>query len=458
MMTKKLFEDFTEVSEKEWKQKIQVDLKGAAYESLIFHTDEGIDVKPFYHQENFTKNHAPANPTNWYITEQFVINSKTTSQQLLESLKKGAEALWLIIPSSEINLSNLLTEIDLEKTPIFLDFQFLSPETPLQLREFLKDKKHQVSVSIDIVGHLSATGNWFSNQQEDFKILDNFILLNNIVSTTISIDTSIYQNAGANIVQQLAYALSHVNEYLNYLNKKSPEQLKDFKPTFKVATGSNYFFEIAKLKALRQIYASLAKVYQISEEINILAYPTKRNKTIYDYNVNMLRTTTESMSAILGGANWVCNVAYDEIYHHDNDFGRRIARNQLLVLKKESYFDKVANASEGSYYIEEITTQLAEKALDIFKDIEKAGGWITSLIEGTIQRKIKEQANKEEAQFNKVEKILVGTNKYQNMEDKMKGDLEKDPFLLKESRKTLIIPIIQKRLAEKNEQERLKKE
>jgi len=458
MMTKKLFEDFTEVSEKEWKQKIQVDLKGAPYESLIFHTEEGIDVKPFYHQESFTKSYAPANPANWDITEQFVVNKETTSQQLLESLQKGAEALWLVISSSDIDFYNLFTEIDLEKTPIFLDFQFLSKETPLQLSEFLKGKKHQISVGIDMVGHLSATGNWFTNQQEDFKILDKFIQLNNSISTTISVDTSIYQNAGANMVQQLAYALAHVNEYLNYINKNSPEQLKNFQPTFKVATGSNYFFEIAKLKALRQLYASLAKVYQISEEINILAFPTKRNKTIYDYNVNMLRTTTESMSAILGGADWVCNVAYDEIYHKDNDFGRRIARNQLLVLKNESYFDKVANASEGSYYIEEITAQLAEKALDIFKDIEKAGGWITSLIEGTIQRKIKESADKEEAQFNKAEKILVGTNKYQNMEDKMKGDLERDPFLQKESRKTLIIPIIQKRLAEKSEQERLKKE
>jgi len=457
-MTKKLFEDFKEVSAKEWKQKIQVDLKGADYESLLFHSNEGIDVKPFYHQDNFEPSHAPTSLEPWKITERFIISENTTAASLLESLEKGAEALWLVIPSAEINFSNLLTEIDIENTPIFLDFQFLSKETPQQLKEIVQGKKHQISVSVDIVGHLSATGNWFSNQQEDHQILAEFIQLNKEIPTQLSVDTSIYQNAGANIVQQLAYAMAHVNEYLNHLNEHFPQQLKEFQPTFKVATGSNYFFEIAKLKALRQLYASLASAYEAPETIQILAFPTRRNKTIYDYNVNMLRTTTESMSAILGGANWVCNLPYDEIYHHDNDFGRRIARNQLLILKEESYFDKVANASDGSYYVEEITSQLAEKALEIFKSIEKAGGWITSLKEGTIQRKIKESANKELAQFNDAEKTLVGTNKYQNPEDKMKADLEKSPFLQKNERKTLLKPIIQKRLAEKSEQQRLETE
>ena len=118
----------------------------------------------------------------------------------------------------------------------------------------------------------------------------------------------------------------------------------------------------------------------------------------------------------------------------------------------------MANASDGSYYVEEITSQLAEKALEIFKSIEKAGGWITALKEGTIQRKIKESADKELAQFNDAEKTLVGTNKYQNPEDKMKADLEKSPFLQKNERKTLLKPIIQKRLAEKSEQQRLETE
>ena len=130
------------------------------------------------------------------------------------------------------------------------------------------------------------------------------------------------------------------------------------------------------------------KEYHTGIDIKLIAVPTKRNKTLYDYNVNMLRTTTECMSAILGGADMVSNLPYDNLYHKENEFGDRIARNQLLILKKESYFDAVDNPAEGAYYIENITLQLAEKALDIFKKIEKADGFITSLIEGTIQKKI----------------------------------------------------------------------
>ncbi len=122
----------------------------------------------------------------------------------------------------------------------------------------------------------------------------------------------------------------------------------------------------------------------------------------------MLRTTTECMSAILGGADAVSNLAYDALYHKDNEFGDRFSRNQLLVLKHESYFDKVANPADGSYYIENLTQQLSEKALALFKDIEVNGGFITQLIEGTIQRKIQESASKEQELFDSGKEILLG--------------------------------------------------
>ena len=149
---------------------------------------------------------------------------------------------------------------------------------------------------------------------------------------------------------------------------------------------------------------------------------------------------------------------YDAIYHKDNEFGERISRNQLLILKNESYFDKVNNPSDGAYYIENLTNQLAEKALIVFKDIEANGGFLYQLKEGIIQRKIKESATKEQEQFNNGEAVLLGTNKHQNPKDKMKDDLELYPFVKTNQRKTLIEPIIEKRLAETLEQERLKTE
>jgi methylmalonyl-CoA mutase len=254
------------------------------------------------------------------------------------------------------------------------------------------------------------------------------------------------------MVQQVAYTIAHINEYFNRIPSINQPI------TIEVSVGTNYFFEIAKLRALRLVFNSLAKEYNHHFDCHIVATPTKRNKTLYDYNVNMLRTTTECMSAILGGANAVANLPYDALYHKDNEFGERISRNQLLVLKHESYFDKVNNPADGAYYIESITQQLAEKALDLFKDIERNSGFITQLIEGTIQRKISESAAKQQELFDSGKEVLLGTNKYPNKNDRMKDELELYPFVKQNPRKTLITPIIEKRLAEKLEQERLSQE
>jgi len=454
-MAKHLMKDFETVTAKEWRQKIQVDLKGADYESLITHTPEGIDIKPFYHQEDLQNKPSIASPQDWDIVEKLIVNNvDETIKNTKHSLSKGSEALWLVIENESVNLVEIFKQINFSDTPIFVEFKFLDPKYVITFAEFLKDQKHQVLIGVDPIGELAATGNWFHSLKNDQEAVAYILKHTSYLPVHISIDTGTYQNAGANMVQQLAYALTHANEYLN----QHAEVLKTQKLIFKVAVGSNYFFEIAKLKALRQLYASLAAEYQLPEEIKIMAYPSDRNKTIYDYNVNLLRTTTECMSAILGGSDFVCNFAYDKIFHKENEFGSRIARNQLLILKNESHFDKVSNPTDGTYYIEDLTQQLAEKALVLFKSIEKGGGFLVQLKEGIIQRKIKEAAQKEQEDFYSGETILVGTNKYENPEDKMKNDLEHSPFLEKKERKTLLPPIIKRRLAENLEQERLKKE
>jgi methylmalonyl-CoA mutase len=268
----------------------------------------------------------------------------------------------------------------------------------------------------------------------------------------ISINGTLYQNTGATIVQQIAYIMAHTNEYFNRVeNIKTPIVLQ-------VAVGTNYFFEIAKLRAIRVLFHLIAKEYNHKLDCHLLVTPTKRNKTIYDYNVNMLRTTTECMSAILGGADSIANLPYDALYHKDNEFGDRIARNQLLILKNESYFDKVNNPADGSYYIENLTNQLAEKALALFKTIEENGGFLKQLNDGTIKRKIQESADAEQKLFDSGKEILLGTNKYPNKNDRMKHDLELFPFVKVKPRKTLISPLIEKRLAEKTEQDRLETE
>ena len=451
-MSKNLFDDFSPVSAKLWKQKIQFELNGADYnETVIWNSPEDIKVKPFYDKEDFTKSHSVSTKASEFKICQniFVFDIAKSIEKALDSISRGAESIRFTIPEENIAIEKLLEKLPLDKIVVYFYFQFLSIDFVKKIDAIAKEKKATIYCLLDPIGQLAKDGNWYQTKEKN-----NFDTLNILSRETkslslISINSGLYQNAGANMVQQIAYSLAHTNEYFNRI----PTINKPI--VFQISVGTNYFFEIAKLRAFRILFKKIAQEYQHNLDCHIIVTPTKRNKTIYDYNVNMLRTTTECMSAILGGADTITNLPYDALYHKDNEFGDRIARNQLLILKNESYFDKVDNPADGSYYIENLTNQLAEKALLLFKDIEAKGGFLKQLNEGIIKRKIQDSADAEQAVFDSGKETLLGTNKYPNKNDKMKQDLELFPFVKIKPRKTLITPIIEKRLAEKLEQERL---
>jgi len=448
-----LFSEFEPISAKQWKQQIQFELNGADYnETLVWESLEGIKVKPFYHNDETEINLNAIVPTKPFAIVQniFVHDLKKSNVRALETLQRGAESVRFTIENDTIPIEELMQNLPLENVNYYFNLPFLSVEFVRKIEEFSTKNNTHFFIQVDPIGQLAKDGNWFENLEKDFEKLNT--IASKITVPFLTISSVIYQNAGANIVQQLAYTLAQVNEYFNRISAINQPI------TIEVAVGTNYFFEIAKLRALRILFNTLATEYNHNFDCHIIATPTKRNKTLYDYNVNMLRTTTECMSAILGGANAVANLPYDALYYKDNEFGDRISRNQLLILKHESYFDKVNNPADGTYYIETLTEQLAEKALELFKDIEKNGGLISQLIDGTIQRKINESAQKEQELFDSGKEVLLGTNKYPNKNDQMKNDLELYPFVKQNSRKTLITPIIEKRLAEKVEQERLSQE
>jgi methylmalonyl-CoA mutase len=454
-MKNSLFSEFDPISSKQWKQKIQFELKGEDYnDTLIWNSPENIKVKPFYNQDDLQKN-LPVNPNanGFKICQNiFVFDLEKSIERALESIERGADNIIFTIENETIDVTKLLEKLPLETCEIYFNLSFISVNYILKIETIAKSRNAKIYCNLDPIGQLAKDGNWFNTEEKDnFETLN---LISKQVSncSIININSSLYQNAGANMVQELAYSLAHANEYLNRISTINQPIV------FKISVGTNYFFEIAKLRAYRILFNCIAKEYNPNLECHLVVTPTKRNKTIYDYNVNMLRTTTECMSAIIGGADAIANLPYDSLYHKDNEFGDRIARNQLLILKNESYFDKVNNPADGTYYIESLTHQLAEKALILFKDIEANGGFLKQLNEGIIKRKIQESADKEQELFDSGKEVLLGTNKYPNKDDKMKHDLELFPFVKVNPRKTLITPIIEKRLAEKLEQERLGKE
>ncbi|QTD38573.1 methylmalonyl-CoA mutase subunit beta [Polaribacter batillariae] len=446
-----LFDNFNGTSPAAWKQKIQVDLKGADYnETLLWKTNDGLTVRPFYTKED--RNHIKINlPKENFKTCQtiFINDEEKANLFALDSLKRGATALQFVA-KSKFDFKAVLKEIQYKKVFIYFKFNFLDDSFTKKISEFVNSKICYFQT--DILGNFSESGNWFVNLKEDHKKLESIV---NSTENSISVSGDLYQNAGANNIQQLAYTLAHANEYLNHFGASIASKIH-----FQFSVGGNYFHEIAKLRAFRLLWSSLLNEYNIKEkeDVHLFVQPSLRNKTLYDYNVNMLRTTCECMSAILGGANTIANISYNAIYAKQDEFGERIARNQLLILQEESGLKNAQNFANGVYYIESLTQQIAEKALIIFKQIEKGGGFLKQLKEGNIQRKIKESAVKEEKQFAKKELILLGTNLQANKQDFMKSKLEIDPFLKQRNIKTLIAPLIRKRLSENHEKQRLKNE
>ncbi|AZQ44473.1 methylmalonyl-CoA mutase subunit beta [Nonlabens ponticola] len=464
-MSDKLFTEFDPVSEAQWKQKIQYDLKGADYnETLITKTPSGIHIKPLYLPDSQVEMNLPSRATHdggWYISQKIYCgNAAAANKKALDILNRGAEGLILDIPKADVDLEQLfdnLPAVGIQVHPRFMDLDFL-------------DRLHKIApnayVHFDILHELGHRGNWFKNQKVDFEKHSKFLKNYKGYFSNITITTSHYQQAGATVVQELAYYAAHLHEYLNaYCHDASLQDdgiysafaKADKRINIDTTIGPDYFMQIAKYRAYRVITKSVGKLYDLNLEAYITATPSLRNKSLLDYNVNLLRTTTECMSAVLGGADTVHNLAYDAFFHKENEFGDRIARNQLLILKEEAYLNKVANVADGTYYINALTKELTEKAMQIFKEIEKAGGLVQSLFEGTIQRKTKESDTSEREKVQNGNQIMVGVNKFPNTAQPLQSEYEILPFQKIEHRKTLVTPISFKRLAEEIEKSEMPK-
>lgn len=432
--------EFPPSSSAAWKQKIQFALDGADYnQTLLTKTNEGITISPFYHLDTFEKLSIPLPKEDYKICTKITISSEETANlEALTAVEKGATAI-LFEASKPLNAALLFHNLLSKNIEFHFKFNFLDEDVINELVLKLADEK--IYINIDIIGNLARTGNWYSSLKKDNSILENLIK-KNPDSFIISVDVGIYQNAGANTVQQVAYALAHANEYLTLFGGEIAHRIQ-----FKFATGSNYFFEIAKIRAFRYVYNLILSKYNTTAIAKVYAEPSLRNKTLVGATINTLRTTTESMSAILGGATTIAT-----------DFTSvKFTQNKQPILKEKRTIKGAQHIATDTYYIEYVTKQLAEKALIIFKDIEKGGGFLSQLKEGTIQRKIKENAQKEQDQFDTNELVLVGVNKYPHQFDS-KEDVKVKPYIKGNSYQTLIIPILPKRLAEKLEQKSLKDE
>ena len=278
-------------------------------------------------------------------------------------------------------------------------------------------------------------GNYYDSQEEDLDRCKRMIMATGNLPhfTVITVNGRNFHHAGSSIVQELAFSLSEGAEYLTQLTERGLS-VDNIAPgmRFNFSVGPNYFMEIARIRAARQLWAIIVKAYgPSSDDIARMSIHTETaswNMTVYDPHVNMLRTTTESMSAVLAGVDSHVVKTFDSAYSKPEEFSEHIARNQQLLLKEEAYLDKVADPAAGSYYIEMLTASIVEEAWKLFLEVEEHGGYVEAVKSTFIQKKIKENAKSLDKALALRKSSLLGTNQYPNFTEKIQQYIPAEVF------------------------------
>ena len=421
------FNEFSKTTKEIWKSQVLKDLKGKSFEeTLVWQSLEGINIQPYYAQEdveNLPFHEIQLAQTNkvsvgWQNRPLIKFSSeKTTNTLIINTLQSGAEAIILDFEDTnldKIDFIRLLDKIKLSDKPIY----FKTPLGNTLLNELHKFVHYQPKGGIihdPIAYFLAGKGETISNStwENTKKILlqtDTFPLFSGI-----TVESHIFHNAGATATQELAFALASAVTYVDKLSEINvPIDQIAQKIEFSISIGTNYFIEIAKLRSLRFLWKKILDAYQSSAPCQINGQPSLFYDSALSAHTNMLRATTEAMSAVMGGADSLTVHAYDAIFESDThaEMGERIAKNVSILLKEESYLDKVQDPSAGSYYIENLTAALAQNAWNLFLTIEAKGGILPAFEEGFIQAEIEKSYQAKIAAF-EADKIMVGVNKFQ---------------------------------------------
>ena len=446
----KLFSDFPGVSTEAWMEKITADLKGADFEKkLVWKTNEGFKVKPFYRQEDLeglkTTEGLPGqfpylrgtkkNDNTWYVRQEIKVEcAKEANAKALDILNKGVDSLGFSLKKKDLcpeYIETLLEGICAEC--VELNFSTCQGATVLLanlLVEYFTKKGYDLanlkgSVNYDPMGKMLSKGKDVSNYIATAKELVE-VMAALPKYRCISVNAIELNNAGSYIAQELGYALAWGNEYLNALIEAGvsvDDAAKKIK--FNFGISSNYFLEIAKFRAARMLWANIVKEYapacDCSCKMLAHAETSTFNLTLFDAHVNMLRTQTEAMSAALAGVNSITVSPFDKAYQTPDDFSERIARNQQLLLKEECHFDKVVDPAAGSYFIENLTVSIAQQAWNLFLQVEEEGGMMEAIKAGKVQEAVNASNKARHEAVAKRREILLGTNQYPNFTEMANG-------------------------------------
>ena len=446
----KLFTEFQAPTTQEWLDKIEVDLKGADFQKkLVWRTNEGFNVQPFYRREDLAKLKTPdalpgefpfvrgnkKDSNEWYVRQNIKVDDPVeANKKALDILNKGIDSIGFRFGGDMVSpsfIETLLKDIRLDIVEVSYR---TCPRHAVELAEILVkyfekqgyDKEKIVGgVGFDPIDKMLQKGKDTTPMLAQLpKLVETLKDYPNLRCVMVHSDT--LNNAGAYIVQELGYALAWGNEYLQELVDAGVDvdtAAKSIK--FYMGISENNFMEIAKFRAARLLWAQIVKQYEpkcdCACKMIINASTSTYNQTLFDSYVNLLRSQTEAMSAALGGVHSMVVTPFDAPYEKATDFSERIARNQQLLIKEESHFDRIVDPSAGSYYIEHLTDALAQEAWKIFLKIEDEGGFLEAVKKGIVQDDINATNVKRHGDAAKRKEFLLGTNQFPNFTEKSEG-------------------------------------
>ncbi len=442
----KLFAEFPPVSTEAWEAAIAVDLKGADYErKLVWRTNEGFNVRPYYRAENLegleTLNAAAgefpylrgvSGDNNWLTHQTIeVVAPAEANATALQMLNAGVDSLGFEIKDenfSEADLDVLLKDIYMPAVDLTFSGKKMPHVAALVLakaeKEGVSKDDTRVNFCIDpIVKHLSMKGDW-CEKCGGTKCFDKIADL--IAKTkeykhvrVVTVSGNVFSDSGSTIVEELGFSLAVAHEYLVRMMEHGltiDEAARKLR--FSFAVTSNYFMEMAKLRAARLLWANIVKAYgpekPCSCKMFVHARTSAWNQTVYDPYVNMLRGTTEAMSAAIAGVHSLEVLPFDHSYEAPSEFSYRIARNESLLLKHESHFDQVIDPAGGSYYIENLTKSIADEAWKLFLEVEEKGGYVEAFKAGFIVERVKASAAAKDKAVATRRQTILGSNQYPN--------------------------------------------
>ncbi len=446
--------EFPAISAKTWKEKIVADLKGADFDKkLVWRTSEGFNVQPYYRQEDLkglkttvsapgqfpyvrgTKTH-----NEWAIRQNICAtkNARKANAKALDILNKGVTSLGFCLNAEKLSYRYIKTLLEgIKLDAVAINFNVCACKAPelanilvrLVGRSGYDFKAVTGSINVDPIKNMLLKGKPLTKEQVAEKIVATVKAAKTLVNfRVVGVNSVALNNSGAYCAQELAYALAWGAEYMTMMTEAGlPNYLAARAIRFNMGIGGNYFMELAKFRAARLLWAKIVEAYKApvftaalkeAAKMNVSAETSRFNMTIFDAYVNMLRTQTETMSAALAGVDEIVVTPFDATYEEPTEFAERIARNQQLLLKEESHFDKVVDPAAGSYYIENLTNSIAEEAWKQFLAIQEEGGMYELVAAGKVQEAMAATLKARLSDVAKRKEVILGSNQFPNFTEK----------------------------------------